>query len=368
MDYQKRARSGIIVSLAGVFFNFILAAAKITAGFLSGLVSVVADGFNNLSDCGSGAVALASFRISGKPADKEHPYGHRRAEYIASVIMGCLVVFMAVELVRESVAKLFEGGSFDGSYWVFVILGASVAVKAGLCAYYALSAKKLSSDVLKAAAIDSACDCVATSAVICGGLVFKYTGFPADGWAGIAVALFIGYQGVSLIKDSASKLLGRAPDPALAASVKKLLLLGKDVLGVHDIRVFGFGGDIYYATAHVEMPADMPAMSAHGEIDALEHAAFEKLNISLTVHLDPVDVGDEEAARLEEEVKKTLQGFCAGLELHDFRLVRGVKKKLIFEAAVPFSEVRRDRDLKAGMEGIIRARCGVEPVITVERQ
>lgn len=365
-DSKQRARDGTAVSCIGIACNILLAASKIAVGLIFGLVSVAADGFNNLSDCGSSTVSLVSFRISEKPADKEHPYGHRRAEYVASMIIGFIVLFLAVELLRESVEKIIENPLFEGTWLVFLVLGLSIAVKAGMFIMYRLSAKKLQSDTLRAAATDSLCDCIATAAVIVGALVSKYAGISVDGWVGIAVVVFIAVQGIKLLVEMSSKLLGQAPDEGLVTNIKARLLSGKNVLGVHDLQILAYGRDTYYATAHVEMDAAIPAMDAHAVLDGLEHDILEEFGVNICVHLDPIDLGDTEARELESKVKAALKGLEEGLEVHDFRLVRGFNKKLVFDVCVPFSCKVSDGELRAKIKDRLQFCADLELSITVE--
>ena len=253
----------MLTSGIGIACNLMLAGAKIAVGAVSGLVSVMADGFNNLSDCGSSAVSLVSFCVSEKPADKEHPYGHRLAEYVASMVTGFLVLFLAVELMRESISKIISGETTDTSWVVFLVLGISVVVKLGMFALYRIMAKRLNSDPLKAAATDSLCDCAATAAVGAGVGILIGTGFPADGWAGALVALFIVWQGLKILLEAGSKLLGQAPDKALTDRMKEIILSGNGVLGMHDLRVYGYGKGVAFATVHVEMDASVDALTSH---------------------------------------------------------------------------------------------------------
>lgn len=364
----ERVRAGTAVSCIGIVCNVLLAAAKIAAGLVFGLISVAADGFNNLSDCGSSTVALVSFRISEKPADKEHPYGHRRAEYVASMIIGFIVLFLAVEVLRQSIDKIIESPLFTGTWLVFMVLGLSIAVKAGMFAMYRISAKKLQSDTLRAAATDSLCDCVATAAVLVGAIVAKYAGVSTDGWIGIAVAAFIAVQGIRLLVEMSSKLLGQAPDESLVKDIKVRLLSGKNVLGVHDLRVLVYGRDIYFATAHVEMDAALPSMESHAVLDGLEHDILKEFGVNLTAHLDPIDLGDVEARELENRVKAALDGLVEGLEVHDFRLVRGFRKKLVFDACVPFSCKLSEGELLAKIQDRLHFCTDLELAITVEHE
>ena len=348
--------------------NFLLAAGKIAAGALTGMVSVTADGFNNLSDCGSGVVSLVSFRVAEKPADREHPYGHRRAEYVASMIIAFLVLALGVELIRESIETIAAGVPRNGVWWLYAVMGVSVLVKAGMFLFYRLYAKKLDSDTLKAAATDSACDCLATLAVIIGMLLSAYTPWKADGWVGLLVALFILWQGARVLKDAGSKLLGQAPDAALGQRVREILLQGEGILGVHDLKIYSYGKGVTFAAAHAEMDARLPALASHAVLDGLERKVLEETGVSLTLHLDPVVVGDEEAKELESRVRAAVEGLAEGMNVHDFRLVRGVKNKAVFEVGVPFACPVKDAELQNDIERAVRILGDYEPVVTVERE
>ena len=365
-----RAKRGTLASVIGMFLNLVLAGAKIAAGLVFGLVSVLADGINNLSDCGSSAVALVSFRIAAKPADKEHPFGHQRAEYVASMIIGCIILALGVELLRESIDTVIEGARAEASPVVFAVLGASVAVKAGMYFFYRAMAKAMGgSDPLVSAAKDSACDCIATLAAIVGTLVSMYGDIPsADGWAGILVALFIMWQGVGVLKEAGSKLLGQAPDRAQLDDLRACILKGEGVLGVHDVRLFSYGPQHLFATAHVERDANEPAMLSHEALDRLEREVRKELGIDLTSHLDPVDLNDEEAQHLEHEVREKTKGLYEGLDLHDFRLVRGAKKTLVFEAAVPFDCKAKDKEIAAKLSKLVKELGDLDCSVWVERE
>lgn len=363
-----RTKRGIVVSAVGIVLNALLAAAKMSLGLAFGLLSLAADGANNLSDCGSSAASLASFRISSKPADKEHPYGHQRAEYIASMLIGFLVLLLAVELLRESVGKIVAGGTAQGNVWIYVTLGVSVLVKAGMFALYRATAKAIGSDPLRAAATDSLCDCIATSAVALGVVLSETCGLPADGYAGLLVALFIVWQGVKIVREASSKLLGQAPDPAVSERIREFILNGNGVLGVHDLRIYRYGPNKYFATAHIEMPAGLPSVTAHEVIDGLERRVFAETGVELTAHLDPVDLKDSEAQSLKERICAATEGMTEGMELHDFRIVRGGRGKILFEVGIPFSCPKKDAEIKNDVERAVRLLCDYEPVISVERE
>ena len=366
MSGEKRV--GDAVSIVGICLNFLLAAAKIIFGALFGFISIVADGVNNLSDMGSGIVAIVSFRIAQKPADKEHPYGHQRAEYIASMLIGFSVLLIAVELLRESVEKIIAWQAGDVTVWAFVILSVSVAVKAAMFVLYRVAAKKINSDVLSAAAVDSLSDCAATLAVIAGMLITHFAGVPFDGIIGLVVVAFILFEGIGIVKKASSRLLGQAPEPELVGKIKEILLSGEGVLGVHDLKLFRYGPKKFFATVHIEMDANLPSTATHARIDALERRVLSETQVELTAHFDPVDPSDEEAKELEDRIRAAVEGMYEGMDLHDFRLVRGEKKKIVFEVGIPFALKVRDEEVKAAVETAVKLLTDAEAVVTVERE
>lgn len=362
---KRQLGRGILASSIGIACNLLLSAAKIAIGSMCGLVSVVTDGFNNLSDCGSGIVSLVSLYVSEKPADKEHPYGHRRAEYIAAMATGFSVLFMAAELVRESIGKMIEGSPAKYSWVIYLVLWISVAVKAGMFLFYRIMAKRLDSAALKAAATDSLCDCAATTAVIAGIAVSQFTGFTADGPAGILVALFIAWQGIKLLFDASSKLLGNPPDRELTAKLTQCILEKSGVLGMHDLHVYNYGKGACFATVHIEMDARLPSAEAHAVIDGIEQDA-KQFGLSLTAHLDPIDLQDKKARELEKKVRAAAEKFA--FEIHDFRLVRGATDKAIFDVGVPFSCKKSDEDIRAEMEELLMSFGIDKAIITIDRE
>ena len=368
MKNKNHANKGAATSAIGIVCNVLLAAAKIAVGLVFGLVSVIADGFNNLSDCGSSAVTLIAFRISEKPADKEHPYGHRRAEYIAALVTGFFVLFFAVELARESIEKVISNVLPETSWVVYLVLAISVAVKAGMFVFYRVMANRLQSDSLKAVATDSLCDCVATTAVIVGVLIVQFAHFPADGWVGILVAAFVLWQGVKIIKDASSKLLGQAPSADFLGKIKEIICAHEEIIGIHDLRVYTYGKDRIFATVHVEMDANLPSLQAHAILDGIEHEVKDALGVSLTAHFDPIDLQDKEAIELEARVRDAINGVGQDLELHDFRLVRGVTNKIIFDVEAPFSCKKSDGELLQMIEESLREVVDYKTLITIERK
>lgn len=359
---------GILVSLAGLCCNALLAAAKLCAGFLSGLVSVVADGFNNLSDCGSCLISLVSFRIAEKPADEKHPFGHQRAEYIAALLIAFLVLALSLALLRESISRIALKSEAVAELYLFPVLGVSLFVKAGMGGFYAYHAKKMKSEALRAAAIDSACDCLSTGAALLGALLSRFSLPYADAIIGLLVALFILYQGGKILADASSKLLGQAPDRELVSEIRARILQEDGVLGLHDLKIYPLGAYKKVGTVHIECDAKEDALISHERLDKIERAVKEEFGVELTAHLDPVALDDEEKSELEQRVRAAVEGMADDMDIHDFRIVRGARVKLVFEVGIPFSSKLDEGELKSDICRAVKVLGDFEPVVTVERE
>ena len=246
-----RERVGKFSGALGIALNTLLAAGKIAVGALFGMISVLADGMNNLTDCGSNVVSVIGFKMSGKPADKEHPFGHQRAETISALVIALIVLVVAVELAAQSVEKIISPTESEFSYWLVAVLAVSVAVKLFMFFLNRSLAKAVDSEALKATAADSISDAIATAAVLLSLLISQWTEFNLDGYMGAAVAVFIAFTGGSILKETVSRLLGKAPDADVVKKIEQKILSFEGVRGLHDLTVHSYGQNKLYATAHV---------------------------------------------------------------------------------------------------------------------
>lgn len=358
---------GIVSSAVGIALNAVLCAAKIAAGVLSGSVAVLADGMNNVTDAGSGAVSLLGFRWAGKPADREHPFGHARYEYITGLIIALIVLVLGVETGVGSVEKIIGGEGSEWSLLTPIVLGASIVVKTGMFFFYRYCAGKIGSGALKAAATDSLCDCVSTAAVLICAVVARFTGAKLDGYVGLAVAIFIVFNGVKLVKQTMSPLLGEKPSAELVRGILEKARSYEGVIGVHDLIVHNYGPSRYFASIHIEVSADRDILSSHELVDGMERD-FLAEGINLVAHIDPV-VADERADELKETVRGELWGIAESLKIHDFRAVFGEKsKKLIFDVVMPYDFPMTEAELGAEIEKRMSLRIdGISLVVNCER-
>ena len=351
LQAKERDKIGKIASFVGIAVNILLAAGKIAVGAVFGLISVMADGLNNLTDCGSSIISLISFKLSSKPADREHPYGHERIEYICSLVVAFIIMLVAFETVKESVHKILSPTPLNFSYWAIGMLVASIAAKCALYFYYKMAAKRINSEILRATATDSLSDCVSTSVVLATFLIGKLSGYNIDGYASVLVALFIAWSGVGILKETFSKLIGQAPDEEMLLDIKNRILRRKEVLGVHDLSVYSYGPNKYFASAHIEVDAKVDVLVSHELVDEIEREFVENTNVILTGHLDPIVTDDECVNALRAQVECFVKECNECFSMHDFRMVVGEKRtNVLFDVAIPYGVQVDKRGLKDDLE------------------
>lgn len=342
-DYENiqnprvRARYGTLSGGMGILLNLCLFGAKCLAGWLTGSIAVVADAFNNLSDAGSSLVTLLGFRLAERPADAEHPFGHGRIEYISALAVSMAILLVGLELGKSSLEKILHPEPVEFSLLSLCILAGSVLVKLWMCYLNRSLGRRIDSTAMRATAMDSLTDAVATAAVLLGMGVGLLLHWQIDGWMGLLVAAFILYTGYTTARDSLSPLLGQPPDPAFVQSIREQLLLHPEVLGLHDLIVHDYGPGRRMISLHAEMPCTMELMAMHDLTDRIELELRQRFQCDVTIHMDPVAVDDPECQRLCGQVQEALQSIDPQLSLHDFRIVRGATHtNLIFDVLVPY--------------------------------
>ena len=356
-DYEKkdapavRARVGKLSGGVGIGANVLLFIGKLVAGILSGSVSIMADAMNNLSDAASSIVTLIGFRLAERPADEDHPYGHARYEYLSGLAVAALIIVIGFELAKGSVEKIFNPEPVAFSLVTVLVLIGSVLVKLWLAVFNRRLGKHIDSQTLLATAADSRNDVISTTAVLVAGLVERFSGLQIDGFMGLAVALFILYSGAMLGKETISPLLGENATPELRKLILDTIQSDERVLGYHDLMVHDYGPGQRFASLHVEMDQRDDPLLCNEIIDNLERICYEKHNVHLVIHYDPVVVGDEELESMRQVVAGVLAQQDQRLTLHDFRMVRGKgHTNLIFDITLPFDLKGKEKQLKKGID------------------
>jgi len=343
---QARERLGSGTSIIGIIVNILLFAGKFTVGTLTGSVSVRADAINNLSDAGSSAVSFISFKLSSKPADREHPYGHARTEYVASMIVSFLILHIGLDLLLESIGRIKEPEKSEFSVIALVVLGVSAVVKLCLWALNRGIGKKIDSDVMKATAADSLSDALATTAVAVAMVIAKLTDLDTDGYMGVAVAIMIMVAGFNILKETKDHILGGAPDPELVEQINKIVDECPEALGIHDMFIHNYGPGRVVASLHIEVDGGSDIFHVHDAVDNIEKRISTELGVICTIHMDPIVTDDEQVNELRLRVSELVGSIDDRLDIHDFRFVKGpTHTNLIFDIAAPFEVSLSDSEL-----------------------
>ena len=373
MDKKRRNKISFVTTLFGLIANALLCAGKFAVGLLCGNIAVTADAVNNLSDAGNNVVTLIAIKVAGKPADKEHPFGHERVEYISALVVAFIILFLGVELAVSSVEKIILNfkepylPEFDA--WLVYVLSFSVVVKVVMFFVYRTNGKKAQSPVLEAMALDSIMDVAATAAVLAAILIGRLASVNLDGYMGLAVSVLIFVGGIKIAKDTVSGLIGVAPDKKLIAELEAEIAAYDGVLGVHDLLVHSYGPYNTFVTVHAEVDAKADMLAAHERIDRIERDFLEKRNIHLLVHLDPTEKDNPEIEAVLPSIKEVLSSVADGLNFHDVRLVRqGGAEKIFFDMAAPFELEKSDEELKNLAESRLFEKTGMSFSVTVDRE
>ena len=341
-----REAYGRVAGIVGIICNLILSILKFIVGSVSNSVSIIADATNNISDAGSSIVTLVGFRLSEKPADEDHPYGHARIEYITGLIISFLIIHIGFDIFVDSFKKILNPEESIFSWVTIIILVSSIIVKLWLSSFNQKLAKAIKSKTLEATATDSRNDCISTFAVLVATLISHFWNIQLDGVIGVGVAALIIFSGIQLVKETVGPLLGQAPSKEVYEKIESGILEYDNVLGVHDLMVHSYGPGSFFASAHIEMDAKIDVLICHDIMDQIERDFKAKHNIHLVVHLDPTVLDSEETNELKEVVKQILFDIDPVITFHDFRVVVGeTAKNVLFDVVVPPRYKYSDEDL-----------------------
>lgn len=333
---RVRTAYGTFASVVCIVCNIVLCTAKGAIGAIAGSVAIVADSLNNLSDASSNIISLFGFKLASKPADAKHPYGHGRFEYLSGLAVAVLILVIGVELVRSSFEKIISPEPVEFNIAIVVVLTLSILVKLWMALFNKRIGARINSSTLIATAADSRNDVIATAAVLASTLVSEFAGVNLDGWAGLAVGAFIVYSGIELIRDTVDPLLGKAPDPEFVQHIYDKITSYPGVLDTHDLIVHDYGPGRRFASAHVEMAAEMDPLKSHDIIDNIEEAFQEEENILLVLHYDPIVTSDAAIGDLRRWIAENIRRIDQRLTIHDLRIVPGpTHTNVIFDVLRP---------------------------------
>ncbi|WMJ22952.1 cation diffusion facilitator family transporter [Paludicola sp. MB14-C6] len=368
-NMQVRQNYGLLASIVGIICNIFLCTIKFIAGLLTSSIAITADAFNNLSDAGSSIVSLLGFKISGSPADDDHPFGHGRMEYVAGLIVAMIIILMGFELGKTSLEKIFHPEPIAISILSFSILIIAILMKLWMYFFNLKISKAIGSIALKATAMDSLSDIIATSTVAISMIISFFTGFNLDSYAGIVVAAFILYTGFNTARETLNPLLGEAPTSEFVKAIEDKVLSYNGVVGTHDLIVHNYGPNRTIVSLHAEVPCNIDIMSIHDTIDNIERDIKKEFGCEAVIHMDPIVVNDSVSNAMKIKVLAMVKLIDASIELHDFRMIEGpTHTNLIFDIVVPHKFRMTDKQIIESIANAVKVLDNtLEVVINVDK-
>lgn len=350
-NLKVREAYGTLGSITGIIVNLILAVAKYFAGIVSGSISVTADAINNLSDAGSSIISLIGVKLSAKPADKDHPYGHGRVEYISALAVSFVVLLMGIELFKSSVDKIVNPVPVKFNIISLVILTVSILAKLWLGLFNKKLGEKINSAPMMAVMKDSFSDCLATGVALISIIVSAFSDISIDGYLGVIVAGFIFLAGFNILKETMADLLGKPADKEFTEEIEKKILSYDKIVGVHDMIVHDYGPGRKFASAHAEVSSQDDIMEIHDVIDLAERDILNEYGIVISIHTDPIVTDDERINSLKDMTNKIVKEISAEMSIHDFRVVDGpTHTNLIFDLIAPHKFHMSNEEIRKTIE------------------
>ena len=336
---KVRTKYGTLSSLTGIVVNFILSITKVVIGIISNSMSIISDGLNNITDAGSSVITMIGFKMSQKKVDDDHPWGHGRMEYIAAFIVDMLIVLVGIELFKSSIDKIINPVMPDISTITITILVIAIIAKLWLFFFYNKIAKTINSEAIKGNAYDSISDVISTFVVLLSAIVAKFANVSIDGYVSILVSIFILFTGFKALKETVDILLGSKPDPELVKGIEEFTKKYDMIVGIHDMMIHDYGPGRKIVSFHAEVPANSDICMAHDIIDQMEQDIYEEFNCITTIHMDPIEVDDEEINKMREITEKIVKEINENYSIHDFRMTNGGGRiNLIFDLVIPREE------------------------------
>ncbi len=334
---QVRLKYGIVSSCYGIITNLILFAGKLLLGLISGSIAIISDAVNNLSDGISSGVTLVGFKLSSKPADSEHPFGHARYEYISALIVAFLICIVGVFLGKSSFDKILNPQTIHVNWVIIVVLAVSVLIKFSQYLIYRKFSKAIDSDSIMANSVDARNDTIVTLATLTAMIIIWTCNFNIDAYVGLAVAIVIVVSGFRVLLETINPLLGEKPDKELVVKIKKKLCSYDGVLGFHELMIHSYGKNKNFVTVHIEVSADVDPLITHDLIDDIEEDFLNDFGLHIVIHSDPIQNKNKKVNSLKQKTQRILKKLNPQLIIHDFRVAEGQNNtNIMFDCIVPY--------------------------------
>ncbi len=333
---EERSRIIVRTGITGIVANVMLAAFKATVGLLSNSIAVVLDAVNNLTDALSSLITIIGAKLAGKQPDRDHPYGHGRAEYISGMVVAAIVIYAGVTSLVESVKKIIHPEAPDYSAVSLIIIAAAIAVKLILSRYVKAQGKRANSSALIASGADAAFDAVLSASVLASAIVFIKTGLSLEAYVGAVISVIIIKSGIEMISDTLTDILGRRAAPELTGRIKEILNEEPEVRGAFDLIINNYGPDKNYASVHLELPDTMTVDQVDRLTRRVEAKVYKETGVVLTgVGVYSFNTGSDKAAKMQNEVRELVLSHDWALQLHGF-YVDTETKEMRFDVVMSF--------------------------------
>lgn len=340
-----RNKYGQVAGIYGVISNALLTIIKFIIGLISNSVSIMADAINNMSDMASCVFTIVGFKLSGKKPDHDHPYGYARYEYVFGFVISIFMIIIGLLFIKESIIKIIHPEELVINIYTYIVLGLAIIIKITQMIVYLDFSKSINSNALKASAVDTRNDILSTSAILISMIIMSIYKINIDGYIGLLVSLFVIYSSIKVMKETLDPIIGTIPPKEQVDEIKKKILSYDCVLGIHDLTFHNYGVGNDYVIVHIEVDSNMSIIDAHDLLDEIEND-FKIEGINLTIHMDPVIIGDKRLNKLKEKVLNCLKEYDSELSIHDFRIAEGkYQTKVIFDCVVPHEKDYKRKDL-----------------------
>ncbi len=351
-----RNKYGKVAGIFGIITNLFLGIIKLVIGYISNSVSITADAVNNISDTASSALTIIGFNLANKKPNHDHPYGYARYEYVSGLVIAMLMLIMGLVFAKESIVKIIHPEELAINIATYIVLFIAILGKGLQMFVYLDFAKAIDSSALKTTAVDTRNDIISTTAILISMFIMTALKINIDGYLGLAVSAFVIYSSCQMIKEVLEPIIGIIPTKERVEEIRKKLLSYDYVQGIHDLVIHNYGVHNDFITVHVEIDASMDMVKAHDLIDNIENDFKRETGTDLTIHMDPVVLGNEKVDKLKEIVTTKIKEFDSELQIHDFRIVEGTTHtNILFDCVVPYEKNYTEEEIELYLERNIKS-------------
>lgn len=351
-----RNKYGKVAGIFGIITNLFLGIIKLVIGYISNSVSITADAVNNISDTASSALTIIGFKLANKKPNHDHPYGYARYEYVSGLVIAMLMLIMGLVFAKESIVKIIYPEKLVINIATYIVLFIAILGKGLQMFVYLDFAKAINSSALKTTAVDTRNDIISTTAILISMFIMTALKINIDGYLGLAVSAFVIYSSCQMIKEVLEPIIGIIPTKERVEEIRKKLLSYDYVQGIHDLVIHNYGVHNDFITVHVEIDASMDMVKAHDLIDNIENDFKKETGTDLTIHMDPVVLGNEKVDKLKEIVTTKIKEFDSELQIHDFRIVEGTTHtNILFDCVVPYEKNYTEEEIELYLERNIKS-------------